>query len=40
MEKAVPLRNQQDIKEIEDIGVVETIPKMQGKDLSMLIVPK
>jgi len=28
------------IKEIEDIGVVETIPKMQGKDLSMLIAPK
>jgi translation initiation factor IF-3 len=28
------------IKQIEDIGVVETIPKMQGKDLSMLIVPK
>ena len=28
------------IKEIEDIGVVETVPKMQGKDLSMLIVPK
>ena len=28
------------IKEIEDIGVVETAPKMQGRDLSVLIVPK
>jgi len=28
------------IKQIEDIGVVETAPKMQGRDLSVLIVPK
>ncbi len=28
------------IKKIEDIGVVESLPKMQGKDISMLIVPK
>jgi translation initiation factor IF-3 len=28
------------IKQIEDIGVVEVVPKLQGKDLSMLIVPK
>jgi len=27
-------------KMIEDIGVVESSPKMQGRDLSMLIVPK
>jgi len=27
-------------KQIEDIGVVEVVPKLQGKDLSMLIVPK
>ena len=28
------------IKMIEDIGVAESSPKMQGRDLSMLIVPK
>jgi translation initiation factor IF-3 len=28
------------VKQIEDIGVVEVVPKLQGKDLSMLIVPK
>jgi translation initiation factor IF-3 len=28
------------IKQIEDIGVVDVAPKMQGKDLSVLIVPK
>ena len=31
---------QEIIKKIEDIGVVETLPKMEGKDISMLIVPK
>jgi len=28
------------IKMIEDIGAVEVAPKMDGKDISMLIVPK
>jgi translation initiation factor IF-3 len=28
------------IKQIEDIGTVETAPKMQGRDLSMFVVPK
>ena len=28
------------IKKIEDIGLVEVAPKMEGKDMSMLIVPK
>jgi translation initiation factor IF-3 len=28
------------IKQIEDIGVVDVVPKMQGRDLSMIIVPK
>jgi translation initiation factor IF-3 len=28
------------IKKTEDVGVVEVAPKMQGRDLSMLIVPK
>jgi len=28
------------IKKIEDIGAVEVAPKMDGKDISMLIVPK
>jgi len=28
------------IKKIEDIGLVETAPKMEGKDMSMLIVPR
>ena len=28
------------IKQIEDIGTVEVTPKMQGRDLSVLIVPK
>jgi len=29
------------IKKIEDIGLVEVAPnKMQGKDISMLVVPK
>ncbi len=28
------------IKQIEDIGTVEAAPKMQGRDLSMFIVPK
>lgn len=27
-------------KKVEDIGVVEAVPKMEGKDMSMLIVPK
>jgi len=27
-------------KKVEDIGLVEAIPKMEGKDMSMLIVPK
>jgi translation initiation factor IF-3 len=31
---------QEIIKKIEDIGLVETVPKMEGKDISMLIVPK
>lgn len=31
---------QEIIKKIEDIGLVETLPKMEGKDISMLIVPK
>ena len=28
------------IKKIEDIGVVEALPKMEGRDISMLIVPR
>jgi len=28
------------IKKIEDIGVVDSLPRMEGKDISMLIVPK
>lgn len=28
------------IKKIEDIGVVESLPTMEGRDMSMLIVPK
>jgi len=28
------------ITKIEDIGVVEALPKMEGRDMSMLIVPK
>jgi translation initiation factor IF-3 len=28
------------IKQIEDIGTVESAPKMQGRDLSMFVVPK
>jgi len=28
------------IKQIEDIGVVEVLPKLEGRDMSMLIVPK
>ena len=28
------------IKQIEDVGVVDVAPKMQGRDLSVLIVPK
>jgi translation initiation factor IF-3 len=28
------------ITKIEDIGLVEVAPKMEGKDISMLIVPK
>ena len=31
---------QEVIKKIEDIGLVEAVPKMEGKDISMLIVPK
>jgi len=31
---------QEVIKRIEDIGVVETAPKLEGRDMSMLIVPK
>ncbi len=31
---------QEIIKKIEDIGVVEVPPKMEGKDISALIVPK
>jgi translation initiation factor IF-3 len=31
---------QEIIKKIEDIGLVETAPKTEGKDISMLIVPK
>ena len=27
-------------KKVEDIGLVEVVPKMEGKDMSMLIVPK
>jgi len=27
-------------KKIEDIGIVEVVPKMEGKDMSILIVPK
>lgn len=27
-------------KKIEDIGLVEVVPKMEGKDMSILIVPK
>jgi translation initiation factor IF-3 len=28
------------IKKIEDIGVVEVVPTMEGRDMSMLIVPR
>ena len=28
------------IKQIEDIGTVESAPKLQGRDLSMFVVPK
>jgi len=28
------------IKKIEDIGVVEALPKMEGRDMSMLVVPR
>jgi translation initiation factor IF-3 len=31
---------QEIIKKIEDIGVVETAPSIQGRDISMLIVPR
>ena len=31
---------QEVIKKIEDIGVVEVPPKMEGRDISMFIVPK
>jgi translation initiation factor IF-3 len=31
---------QEVIKKIEDIGVVEALPKVEGRDMSMLIVPK
>jgi len=31
---------QEVIKRIEDIGVVEVLPKVEGRDMSMLIVPK
>jgi translation initiation factor IF-3 len=31
---------QEIIKRIEDIGVVEVLPKIEGKDMSMLIVPR
>jgi len=31
---------QEIIKKIEDIGAVETLPKVEGRDMSMLIVPK
>jgi translation initiation factor IF-3 len=31
---------QEIIKKIEDIGVVDVPPKTEGKDISMLIVPK
>jgi translation initiation factor IF-3 len=31
---------QEVIKKIEDIGVVEVLPKVEGRDMSMLIVPK
>jgi translation initiation factor IF-3 len=31
---------QEVIKRIEDIGVVEVLPKIEGRDMSMLIVPK
>jgi translation initiation factor IF-3 len=27
-------------KKVEDIGIVEVVPKMEGKDMSMLIVPR
>ena len=27
-------------EKIEDIGIVDAVPKMEGKDMSMLIVPK
>ncbi len=27
-------------KKIEDIGLVEVVPKMEGKDMSMLVVPR
>ena len=31
---------QEIIKKLEDIGAVETLPKVEGRDMSMLIVPK
>ena len=31
---------QEIIKKIEDIGAVETLPKVEGRDMSMLIVPR
>ena len=31
---------QEVIKRIEDIGVVEVLPKVEGRDMSMLIVPR
>lgn len=31
---------QEVIKRIEDIGVVEVLPRVEGRDMSMLIVPK
>lgn len=31
---------QEIIKKIEDIGLVEVVPKMEGKDMSMLVVPR
>ena len=31
---------QEVIKKIEDIGVVESLPTMEGRDMSMLIVPR
>jgi translation initiation factor IF-3 len=31
---------QEIIKRIEDVGMVEVLPKLEGKDMSILIVPK